>query len=263
MANERGKYASFEGSKWDRGIFPVDTLSLLEEERNEKIFTNKNTHLDWNILKDHVKTYGLRNSNMMAIAPTATISTITGSCSSTAALFSNLYVISNVSGEFTVVNKYLVEDLKKLGLWNIDMLEEIKFHNGSIQKIERIPLHLRNKYLTCFEVDQKLLLELTALRGKWIDQSQSHNVFYSGTSGKDLSEIYFYAWESGLKTTYYLRTLSATSAEKSTGRGGELNAVTADGAVGKFSSRANMENNIPATDAQFCSIDNPECESCQ
>jgi ribonucleoside-diphosphate reductase alpha chain len=205
----------------------------------------------------------MRNSNCLAIAPTATISNIIGVSASIEPTYQNIFVKSNLSGEFTVVNEFLVKDLKQRGLWDEVMLSDIKYFDGSLEKIDRIPSDLRQLYATAFEMDTAWLIEAASRRQKWLDQAQSLNLYMSQPSGRKLDELYRLAWKRGLKTTYYLRTLSATSAEKSTGRGGELNAVTADGAVGKFSSRANMENNIPATDAQFCSIDNPECESCQ
>lgn len=216
LAKERGAYPSFKGSKWDRGIFPIDTIALLEYERGLPIDVNRISRLDWGHVRELVKTYGMRNSNLMAIAPTATISTIAGSYPSIEPIYKNLYVKSNMSGEFTVINEYLVEDLKKLGLWDQDMLDQIKYYDGSIQMIESIPAELRNKYREAFEIEPEVLLKLTALRGKWIDQSQSHNIFMKGVSGKRMHEIYMAAWKMGLKTTYYLRTLAASQIEKST-----------------------------------------------
>ena len=265
LARERGRYSSFEGSLWSQGILPPDSLKLLAEARNnpEYFQVDTKTTLDWNALREQIKTYGMRNSNCLAIAPTATISNIIGVSASIEPTYQNIFVKSNLSGEFTVVNEFLVKDLKQRGLWDEVMLSDIKYFDGSLEKIDRIPSDLRQLYATAFEMDTAWLIEAASRRQKWLDQAQSLNLYMSQPSGRKLDELYRLAWKRGLKTTYYLRTLSATSAEKSTGRGGELNAVTADGAVGKFSSRANMENNIPATDAQFCSIDNPECESCQ
>ena len=265
LARERGRYSTFEGSLWSQGILPPDSLKLLAEARNnpEYFQVDTKTTLDWNALREQIKTYGMRNSNCLAIAPTATISNIIGVSASIEPTYQNIFVKSNLSGEFTVVNEFLVKDLKQRGLWDEVMLSDIKYFDGSLEKIDRIPSDLRQLYATAFEMDTAWLIEAASRRQKWLDQAQSLNLYMSQPSGRKLDELYRLAWKRGLKTTYYLRTLSATSAEKSTGRGGELNAVTADGAVGKFSSRANMENNIPATDAQFCSIDNPECESCQ
>ncbi len=216
LAAERGCYQSFKGSKWDRGIFPFDTLALVEEERGRQILVNRATRLDWNSLKEKVARQGMRNSNLMAIAPTATISTITGSFPSIEPAYKNLYVKANVSGEFTIINKYLVNDLKKINLWNQDIIDKIKFFDGSIQSIDEIPHTIKELYKTAFEIKQDLLIEMTALRSKWIDQSQSHNIFFQGSSGKDLEKIYLTAWNYGLKTTYYPRTLGATQIEKST-----------------------------------------------
>jgi len=216
LAKERGSYASFKGSKWDRNIFPQDTLDLLEAERDIPVEVKKGGSLDWTPVRDHVKKYGMRNSNTMAIAPTATISNIAGTFPCIEPIYKNLYVKANMSGEFTIVNKYLVEDLKKLGLWDHDMLELMKYYDGSVQLIERIPQRIRDKYKEVFEIDAEWLIEMSAVRGKWVDQSQSHNVFLKGTSGTKLSAIYIKAWKVGLKTTYYLRTLGASQIEKST-----------------------------------------------
>ena len=216
LAKERGTYESYKGSKWDRGLLPVDTISMLEEERGETVDMDRDCKMDWAPVRDHIKKYGMRNSNTMAIAPTATISNIAGCIPCIEPIYSNIYVKSNMIGEFTVVNKYLVEDLKKLNLWNQDMLDQIKYFDGSIQQIEVIPDHLKHKYRGAFELDPLWLLELTVKRSKWIDQSISHNVFMRGVSGKKLDEIYTAAWKKGLKTTYYLRSLAASQIEKST-----------------------------------------------
>jgi len=216
LAKERGAYQSFKGSKWDRGLFPIDTIALVEYERGEAIDINRASRLDWHGVRDLVKTYGLRNSNMMAVAPTATISTIAGCVPSIEPIYKNMYVKSNMSGDFTIVNEYLINDLKKLKLWNQGMLDLIKYYDGSIQMIENIPADLRYKYREAFEIEPEVLLRLTALRGKWIDQSQSHNIFMKGISGKRIHDVYMAAWKMGLKTTYYLRTLGASQIEKST-----------------------------------------------
>jgi ribonucleoside-diphosphate reductase alpha chain len=216
LAKERGSYSTYKGSKWDRNILPQDTIDLLEQERGIPVEVKRGGKLDWAPVREHIKEWGMRNSNCMAIAPTATISNIAGCFPCIEPIYKNLYVKSNMSGEFTVVNKYLVEDLKKLGLWDHDMLELIKYYDGSVQFIEHIPNHLKEKYKEVFEIDAEFLIQVTAQRGKWIDQSQSHNVFMKGVSGKKLGQIYISAWKAGLKTTYYLRTLGASQIEKST-----------------------------------------------
>ena len=216
LARERGAYQSFKGSKWDRGIFPVDTIALLESERGMTTGVDGKERLDWGVVREAVRQYGMRNSNTMAIAPTATISNIVGSTPGNEPIYKNIYVKSNISGDFIVINEYLVEDLKKYGLWNEEMLAAIKYNDGSIANIPSIPVELREKYKETFEIDMRWIVKSAASRGKWIDQSQSLNIFFSGTSGQELSDLYLYAWESGLKTTYYLRTLGATQVEKST-----------------------------------------------
>ena len=216
LAKERGTYSTYKGSKWDRDIFPQDTIDLLEQERGEAIKLERGGKLDWTPVREHVKQFGMRNSNTMAIAPTASTANLVGCIPCVEPIYKNIYVKSNKEGEFVVVNKYLVEDLKKAGLWSAGMLNRIKYADGSIQQIEEIPMALRQKYKEVFEIDGKWLVEAAARRGKWIDQSQSLNIFYNGTSGRELSDIYFKAWEMGLKTTYYLRTLGASQVEKST-----------------------------------------------
>lgn len=253
LAEERGAYPSFEGSKWDRGIFPLDTISLLEEERGEKIDVSRTQREDWDALKAKVKKHGMRNGNTMAIAPTATISNIAGGYTPcTEAIFKNIFVKANMSGEFTVVNEYLIADLKKAGLWNKGMLDNIKYHDGSIQDIESIPVELRNKYKEAFEINPKKSIDLAAVRAKWIDQSQSHNIFLKGKSGKLLAEVYMYAWKKGLKTTYYLRTLGASGIEKS----------TLDSKFGLTQKRGE-KSEVPATEVKMCKINDPDCEACQ
>jgi ribonucleoside-diphosphate reductase alpha chain len=214
LAKERGTYSTYKGSKWDRDIFPQDTIDLLEKERGEEIKIKRGGKLDWTEVRDHVKAHGMRNSNTMAIAPTASTANLVGCIPCVEPIYKNIYVKSNKEGEFVVVNKYLVEDLKKAGLWSAGMLNRIKYADGSIQNIDEVPRALKEKYKEVFEIDGKWLVEAAARRGKWIDQSQSLNIFYNGTSGKDLSDIYFMAWEMGLKTTYYLRTLGASQVEK-------------------------------------------------
>jgi ribonucleoside-diphosphate reductase alpha chain len=216
LAKERGTYESYKGSKWDRGIFPQDTIALLERERGIRIDVPRTETLDWRLVRDAVKQWGMRNSNTMANAPTASTANIAGCYPTIEPIYKNLYVKSNMAGDFMVVNEFLVEDLKKLGLWSSDMLEKIKFYDGSVQQIEEIPPALRAKYKEVFEIEPQWLVKAAAYRGRWIDQSQSLNIFYSGTSGKVLSEIYQYAWNMGLKTTYYLRSMGASRIEKST-----------------------------------------------
>jgi len=216
LAKDRGAYESYSGSKWDRGILPQDTVALLEYERGEKTHPVPAGKLNWQPVRDHVKQYGMRNSNTMAIAPTATISTIASCFPCIEPIYKNIYVKSNMSGEFTVVNSYLFNDLQKLGLWDQDMLDELKYYDGSVQHSPRIPQHIKDKYKEAFELDPLWMIKITAARGQWIDQSQSHNVFMKGVSGKQLHDIYMAAWDHGLKTTYYLRTLGASQIEKST-----------------------------------------------
>ncbi|SEO22165.1 ribonucleoside-diphosphate reductase class II [Nitrosospira multiformis] len=257
LAEERGRYASYRGSLWDRGILPQDTLDLLQEERGGYIEADRSSTLDWEALRERIRNHGMRNSNCLAIAPTATISNIVGVSASIEPTFKNLYVKSNLSGEFTIANQYLVSDLKKLGLWDEVMISDIKYFDGALGKIDRVPTDLRRLYATAFEVEPQWLIEAAARRQKWIDQSQSLNIYIASVSGKKLDETYKLAWLRGLKTTYYLRSLGATSAEKSTVQAGSLNAVPAEGSLPAMSAAA------PATDVSFCSVDDPECESCQ
>lgn len=247
LSQERGAYSTFKGSKWDRGIFPLDTIDLLEKERNYPIECSRTSRLDWASLKKKVKSTGMRNSNTLAIAPTATISTIAGCYPSIEPIYENIYVESNVSGEFTIVNKYLVEDLKKLDLWNQEMLDLLKFNDGDIANIPNIPENLKAKYKTVFELDAERLIEITAERGKWIDQAQSHNIFSRGATGAILDSIYRKAWRCGLKTTYYLRTLGASQIEKS----------TLDAKQFGYTQKRNFGQK-----AKACGLD-PDCESCQ
>ncbi|WYX23816.1 ribonucleoside-diphosphate reductase subunit alpha [Achromobacter xylosoxidans] len=229
LAEERGRYQSYEGSLWSRGILPQDTLKMLRDERGGHVEVDESSTLDWDALRARIKQHGMRNSNCIAIAPTATISNIIGVSACIEPTFQNLYVKSNLSGEFTVVNDYLVRDLKKLGLWDEVMVADLKYFDGSLSRIDRVPSELRELYATAFEVEPSWLVECASRRQKWIDQAQSLNIYMAGASGKKLDDTYKLAWKRGLKTTYYLRTLGATSAEKSTGRGGELNAVSAGG----------------------------------
>jgi len=273
LAEERGRYASFRGSLWDRGILPHDTLKLLADERGGYVEVDASESLDWQALRERIREHGMRNSNCVAIAPTATISNIIGVSACIEPTYQNLYVKSNLSGEFTVVNDYLVRDLKKLGLWDEVMIADLKFFDGSLAKIDRIPAELRAIYATAFEVDPTWLVECASRRQKWIDQAQSLNIYMAGASGRKLHETYTLAWLRGLKTTYYLRTLGATSAEKSTtDKIGQLNAVSAEGAMSAgFSYASQQAASAAAQDSatageaapKFCSIDDPTCEACQ
>jgi ribonucleoside-diphosphate reductase alpha chain len=276
LAEERGRYASYKGSLWERGIMPQDSLKLLRDERGGYVEVDESVAMDWSSLRARVKEHGMRNSNCVAIAPTATISNIIGVAASIEPEYQNIYVKSNLSGEFTVVNEHLVAELKRLDLWDDVMVSDLKYFDGSLAKIDRVPEHLRRLYATAFEVDATWLVEAGARRQKWIDQAQSLNIYMAGASGKKLDETYKLAWVRGLKTTYYLRTLAATSAEKSTGQGGELNAVSSSGAAsGASAGRAmSAKNAAPASahnthsaqepeTAKFCGIGDPTCESCQ
>ena len=216
LAKERGPYKTYRGSKWERGLMPIDTVDLLEEERGEEVPLSRETRMDWDALRDHIQKHGMRNSNTMAVAPTATISNITGVFPTIEPIYKNIYVKSNMSGEFTRVNHYLIEELKDRDLWSQEMLAKIKQNDGKISRVDEIPQDVKDKYKESFEIDPKHLIEVAAERGKWIDQSQSLNIFYEGSSGKEISDIYMHAWKYGLKTTYYLRTLGANSVEKST-----------------------------------------------
>jgi ribonucleoside-diphosphate reductase alpha chain len=216
LAKERGVYESYKGSKWDRGMLPIDTIATLTEERGGDVQVDAEMRLDWAKVRAAVKQYGMRNSNTMAIAPTATISNITGVAQSIEPAYKHLYVKSNLSGEFMVHNTYLVDDLKRLGMWDDEMIDDLKYFDGSIMEIERIPDELKKVYLTAFEIDPEWLIECASKRQKWIDMGQSLNLYIAEPSGKKLHEMYMLAWRKGLKTTYYLRSLGATQIEKST-----------------------------------------------
>ena len=256
LAEERGRYASYRGSLWDKGILPQDSLDMLREARGGYVEVDSSVTMDWDALRTRIRQHGMRNSNCVAIAPTATISNIIGVSACIEPTYQNIFVKSNLSGEFTVINEHLVTDLKQLGLWDEVMVADLKYFDGSLTKIDRIPAELRSLYATAFEVEPKWLIEAASRRQKWIDQAQSLNIYMAGVSGRKLDETYKLAWVRGLKTTYYLRTLGATSAEKSTSRAGSLNAVSSGGA-------GEMSAAPAAEETQFCSIDNPECEACQ
>lgn len=269
LAKERGTYSSYVGSKWHRGILPMDTMDLLEKERGVAIPRFGKVTKDWSVVRETVKKYGMRNSNTMAVAPTATISNISGCFPCIEPIYKNLYVKSNASGDFTIVNKYLVQDLKKVGLWNQQMRELLKYFDGSVQQISSIPQDIRAKYKTAFEIDPIWMMQLTASRGKWIDQSQSHNVFMQGTSGKVINDIYMFAWQAGLKTTYYFRSLGASQVEKSTldaekyGFTQVRNYQVQEEAKEQESTVEVSQENLDAIAGKSCRIENPECESCQ
>ena len=268
LARERGRYSSYRGSLWDQGVLPPDTLDLLARERGGYVDVDRSASLDWDALRKKIAQDGMRNSNCVAIAPTATISNIIGVDASIEPCFGNLSVKSNLSGEFTVINSYLVKDLKRLGLWDDVMVMDLKHFDGSLRAIDRVPQDIKALYATAFEVEPTWLVEAAARRQKWIDQAQSLNIYMAGASGKKLDETYKLAWLRGLKTTYYLRTTSATQAEKSTGRTGQLNAVSAHGHESVMSAPAAAAAPVeissePATDIKFCAIDDPGCEACQ
>ena len=247
LAKERGSYASFEGSLWSEGTLPIDSLKRLRDERwDGYLEADFSSTMNWDRLRDRVRMSGMRNSNVMAIAPTATIANITGVSQSIEPTYQNLFVKSNLSGEFTVVNPHLVHDLKRIGLWDNVMVNDLKYYDGSVRQIDRVPEDLKALYATAFEVEPRWLVDAASRRQKWIDQAQSLNLYIAEASGKKLDIMYRMAWVRGLKTTYYLRALGATAAEKSTLAGGALNAVEAG-------------TPAPAT----CAIDDPDCEACQ
>lgn len=280
LAKERGTYESYTGSKWDRDIFPVDTVALLAEERGEDIPVTTQGKLDWKPVREHVKRHGMRNSNCMALAPTATISNIAGCLPTIEPIYKNIYVKANISGEFTITNHYLIQDLKEAGLWNGEMLELIKGAEGDISHISSIPQRLKDKYKETFSIDPMWLIKAAAYRAKWIDQSQSLNVFFKGTSGKAISDLYQYAWTLGLKTTYYLRTLAASSVEKSTvslekqsttsiadrARNERAAAAVAEVKKEVVAAPASVVASSPSSFGaapKICKIDDPDCEACQ
>ncbi|MET0383230.1 MAG: ribonucleoside-diphosphate reductase subunit alpha [Burkholderiaceae bacterium] len=269
LAAERGRYSSFKGSLWDKGILPLDSIDLLAKNRGGYVEVDRSSTLDWDALRGKIARHGMRNSNCVAIAPTATISNIIGVDASIEPCFGNLSVKSNLSGEFTVVNEYLVRDLKRLGLWDSVMLMDLKHYKGSLRAVDRVPEELKALYATAFEVDAAWLVEAGARRQKWIDQAQSLNIYLSGASGKKLDETYKLAWLRGLKTTYYLRTMGATHAEMSTVDRKQLNSVPSSqgggvSAMDAVAQRAQaMLAEAPATDIKFCGVDDPTCEACQ
>ena len=293
LAAERGSYSSFEGSLWSKGILPIDSIKILRDNRGADYLEvdTSETH-DWQSVREKVKTQGMRNSNVMAIAPTATIANITGVSQSIEPTYQNLYVKSNLSGEFTIVNPYLVHELKSLGLWDAVMVNDLKYYEGSLRQIDRIPEALKTRYATAFEIEPRWIVDAASRRQKWLDQAQSLNLYISGANGKKLDITYRMAWYRGLKTTYYLRALAATSTEKSTVESGTLNAVSSNSAVtetlsqtvsqpitsavehnkpqAKTEARVNgakqpegVSLNAPAAVPKACSLDDPDCEACQ
>jgi ribonucleoside-diphosphate reductase alpha chain len=266
LAKERGQYATYKGSLWDQGILPLDTLKLLERERGGYVEVDRSSTLDWDALRQKIAADGMRNSNCVAIAPTATISNIIGVDASIEPCFGNLSVKSNLSGEFTVINGYLVRDLKRLGLWDDVMVMDLKHFDGSLRPIDRVPQEIKSLYATAFEVETTWLVEAAARRQKWIDQAQSLNIYMAGASGKKLDDTYKLAWLRGLKTTYYLRTSSATQVEKSTVNAGSHNAVSSSGMNAAESAAASAQgsmNTASASDVKFVAIDDVGCEACQ
>jgi ribonucleoside-diphosphate reductase alpha chain len=259
LAAERGRYPSFNGSLWSKGILPIDSIRLLEEAR-PGVEMDSGSTLDWESLRKRVKKTGMRNSNCMAIAPTATISNICGVSQSIEPAYQNLFVKSNMSGDFTVVNAQLVHDLKARGLWDEVMVSDLKYFDGSVGQIDRIPDDLKALYATAFEIESSWLIEAASRRQKWIDQAQSLNLYIANPSGRKLDELYRLAWRKGLKTTYYLRSRSATHVEKSTLKGtdGKLNAVSAAPAPA-----AAIEIKASEAWGKACAIDDPDCEACQ
>ncbi|MEZ6125520.1 MAG: ribonucleoside-diphosphate reductase subunit alpha [Planctomycetaceae bacterium] len=285
LAAERGTYASYAGSKWDRGLLPMDTMQLLDEQRGQKIDVDRSSTMDWDLVRRRIAENGMRNSNCMAIAPTATISTIIGVSQSIEPVYKHLYVKSNLSGEFTHVNTSLVSELKERGLWDSEMLADLKYYDGTLTDIARIPTDIKGRYLTSFEVDPKWLIECAARRQKWIDMGQSLNLYMCEPSGRKLHDMYMLAWTKGLKTTYYLRTLAATQIEKSTvdvnrygvqprwmkskSASGEIQVDregTADSLRTHSAEAAPAPHSVPVTDmsnVKACSLDDPDCEACQ
>jgi ribonucleoside-diphosphate reductase alpha chain len=263
LAEERGVYSTYKGSLWDRGILPQDSVALLAAERGGYLEVDSSSTMNWDGLRARIKQFGMRNSNCVAIAPTATISNIIGVSACIEPTFQNLFVKSNLSGEFTVVNEYLVRDLKDRGLWDEVMIADLKYFDGTLSKIDRVPQDLRDLYATAFEVEPSWLVEAASRRQKWIDQAQSLNIYMGGASGKKLDDTYKLAWLRGLKTTYYLRTMAATHVEKSTVASGQLNAVSSGGGVNGTDASAAQELDGPACTMRPGDAGFEECEACQ
>ena len=281
LARERGTYQSYRGSKWERGLLPMDAAGLLARERGGYLEVDRSATLDWAIVRQAVKKHGMRNSNTMAIAPTATISNITGVGQSIEPTYKHLFAKSNLSGEFTTINVYLIEALKKLDLWDKEMMEDLKYYDGVLTEIERVPDHVKEIFRTAFEIEPRWMIECASRRQKWIDMGQSLNLYLAAPNGKKLSDMYTLAWIKGLKTTYYLRTLAATQIEKSTldtnRRGVQprwMKNKSASAGVRVERSAAAAATPVPvepevepevepATLVTSCSILDPTCESCQ
>ena len=268
LAAERGSYSTYEGSKWSRGLMPMDTLSLLEEERGMPIDVPRNSKMDWDVLREKIQKQGMRNSNVLAIAPTATISNIMGSSPCIEPTFMNLFVKGNLSGDFIVLNQFLVRDLKKLNLWGPEMVERLKYYNGEVGDIDNIPADLKEKYKTAFSVDHTWLIQAAGRRQKWIDQSQSVNLFLANPEIKTLSHMYRAAWHNGLKTTYYLRTVAASNIEQATGNvKKELRHVGAEEAAVVAPVDAAPKKEFTEAEQQACSLEallnGEDCEACQ
>jgi ribonucleoside-diphosphate reductase alpha chain len=263
LAGEQGTYSSYEGSKWDRGLMPQDTLDILADERGEEVDVPRAGKMDWKPLREKIAKNGMRNSNVLAIAPTATISNIMGTTPCIEPTYKNLFVKSNLSGDFIVLNGELVRDLKKRGLWTEDMLDQVKYFDGELDSIEGVPQDLRDKYTTAFGIDYKYFIDAAARRQKWIDQSQSVNLFLPEADIKTLSHMYRDAWRKGLKTTYYLRTLGASNIEKAT------TSVKKEvrGLAGQVEGADQVKKEFSADEKKACSIEammnGEECEACQ
>ena len=274
LAAERGAYQTYAGSLWDQGIFRVDSMDILEKQRgSEYIEVDRSAAMDWTPVREKVARQGMRNSNVMAIAPTATIANITGVSQSIEPTYQNLYVKSNLSGEFTVVNPYLVQELKARGLWDSVMVNDLKYFDGSVQQIDRIPEDLKQRFATAFEVEQRWIVDAASRRQKWLDQAQSLNLYISGVSGKKLDVTYRMAWYRGLKTTYYLRAMGASSTEKSTVQSRPAADATPVAAAPVQAEAPKPAAPKPAATEfelgegqavpKACSLDDPDCEACQ
>lgn len=262
LAGERGRYASYDGSKWSRGLLPIDTIDLLEAERRLPVEMDRSSSMDWSPVREAIARYGMRNSQVLAIAPTATIANIVGVSQSIEPDYKLLHVKSNMSGEFTEINEFLVTDLKALGLWDAQMLADLKYYDGSIQAIERIPDNLKQRYRTAFEIEPAWLIRAASRRQKWIDMAQSLNLYLQEPNGRKLSDLYRLAWRSGLKTTYYLRALAATQIEKSTldvNRYG----VQPRWMKNQSASSAIQIERSAAPNGAACNLDDDDCEACQ
>lgn len=259
LARERGTYSSYKGSKWDRGLLPIDTIELLAKERGGYLEMDTSSHLDWKPVRDSVRKYGMRNSNTMAIAPTATIANITGVIQSIEPTYTHLYVKSNLSGEFTVTNAYLVEKLKEQGLWDAEMIDDLKYFDGSIHEIPRIPEAIKQVFVTAFEIEPEWILECGSRRQKWLDMGESLNLYMAEPSGKKLHNMYMMSWMKGLKTNYYLRTLGATQIEKST------TDINKRGLQPRWMKNKSASSDIivDRSEPKACSLGGEGCESCQ